>query len=79
MSDKTGLTRTDKLARLIRNNVLGIKKDTMTQPNILFLFSDEHSHRFMGHVSPEDGGESVWTPTFDRLASRGTVFTDAYC
>ncbi len=50
-----------------------------TQPNILFLFSDEHSFRFMGHMPPEAGGEPAYTPTFDRLAAQGTVFTDAYC
>jgi len=48
-------------------------------PNILFLFSDEHSFRFLGHVSEADGGEPATTPTFDRLAGRGTVFTDTYC
>ena len=51
----------------------------MTQPNILFLFSDEHSFRFMGHRSSEDGGEPVDTPTFDKLASESTVFSNAYC
>ena len=49
------------------------------RPNILFLLSDEHSFRFMGHVPPEEGGEPAHTPAFDRLASRGAVFTDAYC
>lgn len=48
----------------------------MSQPNILFLLSDEHSFRFMGHAP---GGEPVETPTFDRLAATGMVFTDAYC
>ncbi len=51
----------------------------MGRPNILFLLSDEHSHRFMGHRAREDGGEDVETPTFDKLAGEGTVFTDAYC
>ena len=51
----------------------------MSRPNILFLFSDEHSFRAMGHRSEADGGEPVFTPTFDRLAAQGTVFTDAYC
>ncbi len=51
----------------------------MNKPNILFLFSDEHGFRYMGHRSTEDGGEPVSTPTFDRLASQGSVFTDAYC
>ncbi|MEM7533757.1 MAG: sulfatase-like hydrolase/transferase [Chloroflexota bacterium] len=49
------------------------------QPNILFLFSDEHNFRFMGHVSEEEGGEPVHTPNFDKLASQGTVFKNAYC
>ena len=51
----------------------------MSQPNILFLFSDEHSHRCMGHVDQSEGGEPVHTPTWDRMAAEGTVFTDAYC
>jgi len=51
----------------------------MSRPNILFLLSDEHSYRFMGHVPEERGGEPVDTPAFDRLASHSTVFTDAYC
>ena len=49
------------------------------QPNILLLFSDEHSFRFMGHVSEDAGGEPIETPTFDRLASQAMVFSDAYC
>ena len=39
----------------------------MSRPNILFLLSDEHSYRFMGHVPEERGGEPVDTPAFDRL------------
>lgn len=49
------------------------------RPNILFLLSDEHSFRFMGHVTPEEGGEPVDTPVLDRLARQGVRFTDAYC
>ncbi len=51
----------------------------MPQPNILYLMSDEHSFRCMGHVPAEEGGEPVYTPTFDRLAARATRFSDAYC
>ncbi len=48
--------------------------------NILFLLSDEHSFRFMGHVSEAEGGEAdIETPTFDQLAAQGTVFNNAYC
>ncbi len=49
------------------------------RPNILYLMSDEHSFRYMGHISEAEGGEPAYTPTFDRLAAGGTVFTDAYC
>jgi choline-sulfatase len=49
------------------------------KPNILFLLSDEHSFRCMGHVPQEGGGESIETPAFDKLASHGTVFSQAYC
>lgn len=51
----------------------------MNKPDILFLLSDEHSFRFMGHVSPEEGGEPVVTPALDRLAEQGVRFTDTYC
>lgn len=49
------------------------------KPNVIFLFSDEHGFRFMGHVPVNEGGESVYTPAFDDLASKAAVFTDAYC
>jgi len=51
----------------------------MSRPNILLLFSDEHSFRFMGHIPKEEGGEPAITPTFDGLAAQGTVFSNAYC
>lgn len=51
----------------------------MSSPNILFLLSDEHSFRCMGHVPEANGGEPVHTPNFDRLAAQSTVFTDTYC
>ncbi len=51
----------------------------MNQPNILYLLSDEHSFRAMGHVPQDEGGEPVHTPNFDALASQATRFTDAYC
>jgi choline-sulfatase len=49
------------------------------QPNILFLLSDEHSFRFLGHVPYEDGGEDVATPALDLLAGRSAAFAHAYC
>ena len=51
----------------------------MQRPNILYLMSDEHSFRFMGHIPTTEGGEPIDTPAFDKLAASGIVFTDAYC
>ena len=50
----------------------------MTRPNILFLFSDEHSYRCLSLL---DGttGEPVHTPTLDSLAENGAFFSSAYC
>ncbi|MDE0079685.1 MAG: sulfatase-like hydrolase/transferase [Caldilineaceae bacterium] len=50
----------------------------MTRPNILFLFSDEHSYRCLSLL---DGttGEPVNTPTLDSLAENGAFFSSAYC
>ena len=31
----------------------------MNRPNILFLFSDEHGFRYMGHLPEAQGGEPV--------------------
>jgi len=42
--------------------------------NVLFLFSDEHRRDALGCY----GHELVKTPNLDRLASRGTLFENAY-
>lgn len=51
----------------------------LERPNILFLLSDEHSYRHMGHVPLGEGGEEVLTPAFDNLAAHGTRYSDTYC
>ena len=51
----------------------------MSRPNILLLFSDEHSFRFLGMRRGDPAGEPVVTPSLDALAAGGTHFTDAYC
>ena len=48
------------------------------RPNVLFLFSDEHSFRFFGYRD-DALGEPVETPAFDALAANGTRFENAYC
>jgi len=51
---------------------------TESQPNVLFLLSDEHSYRCFSSCD-DDRGEPVETPTFDRIAETGTNFDQTYC
>lgn len=44
------------------------------RPNVLFLMSDQHRADLAGYA----GNEVIRTPTLDRLAETGTVFTNAY-
>src|SRR3954471_1085032 len=46
----------------------------MQPTNLLFILSDEHNKRVLGC----SGHDVVRTPNLDRLASRGTRFTNAY-
>jgi len=47
----------------------------MTQPNILFLYSDQHRYDCLGG----NGHPQLATPYLDRLAGEGTSFTHAFC
>lgn len=46
----------------------------MEPKNLLFIVADEHSRRYSGCY----GDEVVKTPNIDRLAARGTLFSNAY-
>lgn len=50
-------------------------------PNVLFLLSDQHSFRHLGHQNASEGGEPepVNTPSLDRLAESSARFGNAYC
>ena len=45
------------------------------QPNLLFLFSDQHAQRVAGCY----GDRIAQTPNLDRLAEEGVAFDNAYC
>ena len=47
----------------------------MSKPNIILICSDQHSSRYTGYA----GHPLVKTPNLDRLAERGTVFSNTYC
>jgi arylsulfatase A-like enzyme len=50
--------------------------DAGSRPNILFIYTDDHSHRTVS-CYPQ-AYKWVNTPNIDRLASRGVRFSDAY-
>lgn len=54
--------------------VLAIGNDTEGNPNILFIFADDHSYDSV-HAT---GNNEVQTPNLDRLARGSTHFTHAY-
>ncbi len=47
----------------------------LSAPNIVYIQSDQHNPAVIGAY----GDPIVETPNLDRLASRGTIFTAAYC
>ena len=47
----------------------------MTQPNVLFILSDQHRWDFMGYES----NGVTYTPNLDQLAAGGAAFSRAYC
>ena len=50
----------------------------MQQPNILFIFSDDHA---LGAISAYGGplARLAPTPHIDRLAREGAIFTNSFC
>lgn len=46
----------------------------MTPQNLLIIMDDEHNKKVLGY----NGHPMVKTPNLDRLASRGTIFSNAY-
>jgi arylsulfatase A-like enzyme len=48
------------------------------KPNILFIYTDDQSHRTVGCYRDEGAWPWVRTPNIDRLAAEGVRFTTAY-
>ena len=53
-------------------SIRGFSQDK--RPNILFIIADDISRTSMGAY----GCEYIKTPNFDRIASEGVLFTNAY-
>jgi arylsulfatase A-like enzyme len=53
----------------------GLNLCAQTKPNILILFTDDHSYNAVGGL----GNKIVKTPNIDKLIKEGTAFTKASC
>ncbi len=65
------------------NNKKGDSGQVQKEPNILFIFSDDHATHAIGaygtkHNNPELVNH-VKTPSIDRLAEKGMLFTNTFC
>ncbi len=58
-----------------KDNFLTATRTPSKQPNILFLLADDWSYPHAGVY----GDPVIRTPTFDRLASEGALFDNAFC
>ena len=79
MSTQQNPTRRDALgllglSALAANEAQGAA--TPERPNILYIFTDDHSHRTLSCY--KEAYPWVKTPNFDKLASQGVRFTAAY-
>lgn len=59
------------------------EKEESIQPNILFIFSDDHASHAIGAYGPKHNNPElhkfVQTPNLDRLAQEGMLFTNVFC
>ncbi len=75
MSRFQGLLRSVLSFLLILFGLAGAAESALAAPNILFIAIDDLND----WVGPLGGHPQVQTPAMDRLAARGTVFTNAHC
>ena len=64
-----------RIVTLIALAMAGLASHGFAAPNILFIAIDDLND----WVGPLGGHPQVTTPSMDRLAARGTVFTNAHC
>jgi N-sulfoglucosamine sulfohydrolase len=60
---------------LVTLGFFSCKEAAPPKPNILFILADDWSYPYASLY----GDSTIRTPTIDRLAQNGTVFTNAYC
>ncbi len=56
----------------------GLDQSTDNRPNVLFIYTDDQSHRTLGSYLEEGARPWVRTPNLDRLAAEGVKFSMAY-
>lgn len=70
-----GIGGTTLFSSLASSAERGASVSSPARPNIVFVFSDQHSYKYTGYA----GHPYVQTPHLDRIARQGVVFTQAYC
>lgn len=56
-----------------------IAREKTKQPNILFIFSDDHSLQAITAYGKSRYSKHFQTPNIDRLASQGALFVNSFC
>jgi arylsulfatase A-like enzyme len=68
---------------LMGAGLTGCADSTDAPPNILFIFSDDHATHAIGAYGPKHNNpelhQFVQTPSLDRLAAEGMLFTNTFC
>ncbi|MEM6687999.1 MAG: sulfatase/phosphatase domain-containing protein, partial [Planctomycetota bacterium] len=64
-----------QLTTFIAVLMLGVASVSAKQPNILFVFSDDHAPQAIGAY----GSKINQTPNLDRIASEGATFFNSFC
>jgi N-sulfoglucosamine sulfohydrolase len=76
LNESKSITSALPAARALRSASSSAAPQAATaRPNILFIIADDWSYPHAGAY----GDRAVKTPTFDRVAREGALFTNAYC
>jgi arylsulfatase A-like enzyme len=59
----------------VHNTIVTAQQNSARRPNILFIYSDDHSTRTIGAY----GSQINKTPNIDKIANEGAIFTRSYC
>lgn len=64
---------------VIALSTLSLAAEKAKQPNILFIFSDDHSLQALTAYGNSRFAEHFQTPNMDRIAKEGAIFLNSFC